>query len=218
LVTFIKKQLIKTGRVTRGYLGVTIQDLTEDLRKSFGIEEKQGVLIADVAEDSPAEKAGVKRGDLVVEFNGKKVKEVGQFRNMVSLTSPGTEAEIVVIRNGREKHLTVKLGDLNTSGPVMVSQSEIVDKLGFRVQDITKNFAQRFGYREIEGVIISEVIPGSPAYLAGLRRGFLILEVERVPVRNSKEFLREVKKALKSKRILFLVQDGDYTRYVILQW
>ncbi len=218
MVKIIKKQLIKTGRVTRGYLGVTIQDLTEALRKSFGIEEKQGVLIADVAEDSPAEKAGIKRGDLVIEFNGKKVKEVGQFRNMVSLTSPGTEAEIVVIRNGKEKHITVKLDDLNKSKTAMVSQSDIVDKLGFRVQDITKNLAQRFGYGKIEGVMISEVIPGSPAYLAGLRRGFLILEVERVPVRNSKEFLREVKKAMKSKRILFLVQDGDYTRYVILQW
>jgi serine protease Do len=217
MVKAIKKQLIKTGQVTRGYLGVTIQDLTKDLRESFGINEKQGVLIADVSEDSPAERAGIKRGDLVIGFNGKKVKDVGQFRNMVALTPPKTEAKMVVIRNGKRTEITVKLGDLKTSRPTRVSQSEIMDKLGFAVQDITKELAQRFGYRKKEGVLISEVVPGSPAHFAGLRPGFLILEVERTHIKNTKEFLREVQKAMKSKRILLLVQDGDYTRYVILQ-
>lgn len=216
MVKSIEKQLIEKGEVTRGYLGVVIQNLTPELKESFGLEENKGVLISDVIEGSPAEKAGLKRGDVVIQFNGKEVKEISEFRNMVALTPPGTKAKIVVKRNGKRMEFEVVLGDLRKATLAVASKSQILKKLGFSVQNLTKDLAQQFGYIKKKGVLIDKVIPGSPAYQAGLEPGMLILEVNRTPVRNTKEFFRAIRKSKKSGKVLFLVYDGEYTRYVIL--
>ena len=216
MVKAIEKQLIKKGEVTRGYLGVMIQELTQDLRESFELKENEGVLISDVIEGSPAERAGLKRGDVVIEFNGKKVTDVSQFRNMVALTPPGTKSKIVVIRNGKKMEFNVILGNLKKATLAAASKSEILQKLGFSVQNLTKDLAEQFGYTKRKGVLISQVIPGSPAYQADLKPGMLILEVNRIPVKNTKEFFNAIKKSKKSGKVLLLVYNGDYTRYVIL--
>ncbi len=216
MVKAIEKQLIEKGEVTRGYLGVMIQELTPDLRESFGLKENEGVLISDVIEGSPAEKAGLKRGDVVIEFNGKKVTDVSQFRNLVALTPPGTKSKIVVIRNGKRKEFEVILGNLKKATLIAASKSKILKKLGFSVQNLTKDLAEQFGYTKKKGVLISQVIPGSPAYQAGIEPGMLILEVNRIPVHNTKEFFKAVRKSQKSGKVLLLIYDGNYTRYVIL--
>ena len=216
MVKAIEKQLIEKGEVTRGYLGVMIQELTPDLRESFGLKENEGVLISDVIEGSPAEKAGLKRGDVVIEFNGKKVTDVSQFRNMVALTPPGTKSDIVVIRDGKKVRIKVVLGNLKKATLAAVSKSELLRKLGFTVQNLTKDLAEQFGYTERKGVLISQVIPGSPAYQAGLEPGMLILEVNRIPVKNTRQFFNAIKKSKKSGKVLLLVYNGEYTRYVIL--
>ncbi len=216
MVKAIEKQLIEKGEVVRGYLGVMIQELTPALREEFGLKENEGVLIADVMEGSPAQKGGIKRGDVVIEFNGKEVKDVSQFRNMVALTPPGTRVKIVVIRNGKRKELQVVIGNLKEARLAFATRSEILRKLGFSIQNLTKQLAEQFGYTGEKGVLISKVIPGSPADRAGLEPGMLIMEVNRTPVRNTKEFFKALKKSEKSKRVLLLVYDGEYTRYVIL--
>ncbi len=216
MVKTIERQLIEKGEVTRGYLGVMIQNLTPDLKESFGIKENEGVLISDVIEGSPAEKAGLKRGDIVIQFNGKKVKEVSEFRNMVALTPPGTKAKIVVKRDGKRLEFRVVLGNLRKATLAAASKSEILKKLGFSVQNLTRELAQQFGYTKKKGVLVDKVIPGSPAYQAGLEPGMLILEVNRVPVRNTKEFFKALNRSRKSGKALFLLYDGEYTRYVIL--
>ena len=216
MVKSIEKQLIEKGEVTRGYLGVMIQNLTPDLRESFGLKENEGVLISDVIEGSPAEKAGLKRGDVVIQFNGKKVKDVSEFRNMVALTPPGTKVKILVMRNGKRREFKVVLGNLKKATLAVASKSEILKKLGFSVQNLTKDLAEQFGYSRKKGVLIDKVIPGSPAYQAALEPGMLILEVNRVPVRNIGEFFKALRKSRKSGKVLLLVYDGEYTRYVIL--
>ena len=217
MVKQIKDQLIAKGSVTRGYLGVMIQDLTEDLVRSFDLDDTNGVLIAEVTEDSPADKAGIKRGDVVVEFNGKKVKNVGQFRNMVALASPKSRVKMSINRNGKKKVLTVRLGEQDKDMIAGITQADIMKQLGFTVQNLSKDLAQQFGYQNFEGVLVSEIVLGSPAQFAGIRSGMLIVEVNRKPIKTTKELLNALDESKKSKKVLLLVRDQQYSRYVILQ-
>jgi len=214
MVKAIKNQLIEHGKVQRGYLGVSIQALTEDLMKSFHLKETQGVLISDVTKDSAADKAGLRRGDVVVEYDHKPVKDPGHFRNMVALTPPGTKVEIGVIRSGKKKVVTAVLGSLEETRTAAVNEKQLVEKLGFTVQELTEDLARQFGYEGKTGVLISQVAPGTPAQFAGLRPGMLILEVNRKQVKSVREFFDAFRG---SKSVLLLVQYGPYARYVILQ-
>lgn len=162
MVKAIKDQLIRTGNVIRGYLGVSIQDLSKDLVESFGLIDSKGVLIADVIAESPADKAGVKRGDVVVGYDGKKVQDVGHFRNLVALTPPDTMIDIVVIRNGKESVLAVRIEEQKKTA-ARVTQTEILQKLGFAVKDLTEDIAKQLGVDRRVGVVITEVVPGTAA-------------------------------------------------------
>jgi len=157
LAKAIKDQLIKTGKVIRGRLGIMIQDLTPDLAKSFDLDANQGILIAQVLEDSPAESAGLKQGDVIIEFAGKKVEKVGSFRNRVSLMAPGTKEKIKVIRQGKRKTLTVTIGKMPDSGLVADSTSHSTDKLGIKVKTLTEDLAQQFNIQGQTGVVVTQV-------------------------------------------------------------
>jgi serine protease Do len=136
---------------------------------------------------------------------------------MVSLTPPGAEAKIVVIRDGKTTNLLVELGSLEEGAQAgSVPKKELMDKLGFSVQDVTEDLAQQFGYSKKEGVLISQVQPGSLAYLAGLRAGMIVLEVNRSSVNNSEEFYRALTESTKTEKALLLVKDNQYSKYVVL--
>ena len=199
MVKTIKNQLIDRGEVVRGYLGVTIQDLSEELKKSFDLEDVEGVLIAGVQEDSPADKAGIKRGDVVLEFNGKRGFDVGRFRNIVALTPPKTKVPVVVIRDGKKKTVTVKIGKLEKEMFSQATQTNLTKKLGLTVQNLTDELSARFGYEDEEGVLISDVYRESPAESAGLQPGMLILEVNRKSVESVDEFLKAINQSKNSK-------------------
>ena len=215
----IKDQLIKNGKVVRGWLGVVIQDLTEDMAEQFGLKNAKGVLIAEVSKDSPADKAGLKHGDVIVEFDGHAVENVGQFRNQVALTPPGKKVEMVVIRDGKRKTLRVKIGNREKSPVVAALEGKTLDKLGIEVQNLTKDLADQLGYENGEGVLIADVRPGSPADEAGLRRGALILEANRRTVRNVKELTEALADSVKTKRVLLLVRNprSSYAQFVLLR-
>jgi serine protease Do len=216
MVKSIKDQLIESGEVSRGYLGVMIQDLTEDLKESFDLGETEGVLIANVTEDSPADKGGIKRGDVVIEFNDTKVTSVGQFRNRVALTPPGKKVNLTIIRKGKKKTLSLKLGNLKEGEIAKATQSDMLNDLGLTVQNLPDDLARQYGYEAQNGVLISQVNPGSSAQFAGLRPGMLILEVNRQSVKIVKELLEALEESRRSKKVLLLVQDGRYSKYVML--
>ncbi|WP_456432141.1 DegQ family serine endoprotease [Thermosulfuriphilus sp.] len=215
MARIIMDQLIKTGKVTRGWLGIVIQDLNEDLARSFGLKEPEGALVTEVAKESPAAKAGLKSGDVIVSFNGRKVKNVAELRNQVALTSPGTKATITVIRDGRLRKLRVVIGE-QPKRFGFPTRNELLEKLGFSVRNLTPDLAKELGYKPGQGVVVDEVLPGSPAALAGIRPGHLIEEVNRKKVHNLKEFL-EALSAGRSNQILLLVRDHGYSRYVLLR-
>ncbi|MGV6818177.1 MAG: DegQ family serine endoprotease [Thiotrichales bacterium] len=215
----IANQLIDHGEVTRGYLGIVIQQMTPELAESFGIKQNQGILVSQVSEDSPAAQAGLKQGDVIVEYQGKAVKKIGDFRNHVALTAPGTKAELTVIRDGKRKVLTVKIGKLDGQKLAQNDGGETTsDELGLAVQTLTPQLADELGIKQGQGVVVTEVKPGSIAAMGGIKPGLVIVEVDRQPVHNASEFRELAKKSGKDKRILLLVKDKDAQHYVVLNW
>jgi len=217
MIKAIKKQLIETGSVTRGYLGIVIQDLTPDLAKSFGLDLHKGVLIAEVSKNSPAEHAGLKQGDVIIEFDGKAVEQVGSFRNHVALNAPGSSKPITVLRKGERRTLTVTIGRL-PEGEQQASTSgapQTLDKLGLTVQSLTSDLARQFDLKDKKGVVVTQVKAGSVAAMAGIRPGTVIQEVNRTAVSNAEEFLQAVAKSPKGDAILLLIREDS--RFVALK-
>ncbi len=217
MVKIIKNQLIKNGKVTRGWLGVVIQNVTEDLAQEFGLPEPEGALVSQVEKHTPADRAGMKSGDVILYYRGKKIKNVGELRNMVALTRPGTEVKIVVMRNGHLKTLTVKIGEQSSS--MFMSREwhyKVLQELGFSVQALTPSLAEQFGYKLGQGVLISQVKAGSLADQVGLRPGDLIEEVNRHRVHNLHEFFKVLSRAARTKHFLFMVRSGQFNRFVAI--
>ncbi len=211
----VMEQLIKKGKVVRGWLGVVIQELDEGIAKGFGLEKPEGVLIAEVSEDSPAQKGGLKQGDIILELNGVKVKDVGELRNKIALTPPGTVVNMKILRDGEAMSLNIKIGerpenvDLTKAGG---TKSGLLKKLGLTIQDLTPELCEQFGYKMGQGVLVSEVEPDSPAERVGIKAGYLIEEVNRVPVSKVSECIKALSRRKHS--VLLRITDGQITRYV----
>lgn len=217
MARIISQQLTEEGKVVRGYLGVVIQDLTPSLAESFGLEQSEGVLVAEVAENTPADRAGLQQGDVILELNGAPMANAGQLRNRVALLSPGTEVSLELMRNQRRRTVELTIGEFpdQVAAAAPVPRNELTEQLGFEVQDVTPQLAQQFGYDMGSGVLISEVRPSSPASLAGLQPGTLIKEVNRTKVSNTKEFYTALRRT-RSPSVLLLVQEQQYSRFVAL--
>ncbi len=215
MVHLIEEQLVADGRVTRGYLGVNIQNLDADLVQAFNLKDNKGVLVSTVQPDTPAERAGVENGDVIIAVNGQEVDDTGQLRNAISLIRPGEKAGIRVLRDGREKDLTATIGYRDGETP----EEQLADKagsgLGLAVKELDARMKSRIGGRE--GVQVESVEMGSPAYYAGLEPGNVILEVDRKPVSDPEAFYDRVDKAGDEERILVLVFNGSAARYLAIE-
>jgi serine protease Do len=218
LAKAIAYQLIEHGEVTRGYLGIVIQQLTPDLAESFGIDSAKGILVAQVSEDSPAENAGLRQGDVIVEYRGEPVTDVGSFRNQVSLTAPGSTEAVTVLRGDKRKTLQVTIGRLTEDKLIAQGSAQSADEIGLTVQTLTPQLAEQFDAKPGEGVVVTEVRPGSIAAMAGIETGSLILQVNREPVGSAADFQRAMKQVASDKRVLLLVRKGGMQRYVALSW
>jgi serine protease Do len=215
----VKQQLIDTGQVTRGFLGITMEDVTADNAEVFGLEEAEGVVVSDVIEDSPADKAGLKPYDVIVEFEGQKVTNSNEFRNHVAMIAPGTEVELVVLREGERKRVEVELTERPKEfggGSLLPGKPDVAKKLGFEVQELTSELAQRFGYETLSGVIVSEIERGSEAARKGIQAGMLIQEVNRKKVTSVREFKEAMNDAREQDKVLLLVYNGSFNRFVVL--
>jgi serine protease Do len=197
---------------------VAIQELTPELADSFGLQGKQGVLVAQVTRGSPAEKAGLRQGDLIVRYQGETVDDAGTFRNRISLTPPGTRARLVIVREGREQNVDVVIGRLDESRVVAGETQESNNELGLVVQAITPDLAEKLRSRPGEGVVVTKVIPGSVASLAGIEPGAVILQVNKRAVGSAEEFAKLVNIASDAKRILLLISRRGSPYYVVLRW
>jgi serine protease Do len=215
----IMKDFQKEGRSARGWLGVAVQNLTPDLAGSFGLEENaKGVLVSHVERGSPAEKGGLERGDVITRFQNKDVSDAQSLRELVGASKPGTEVTLRVLRDGKEKSLTLRVGEA-TATPKTRKLSSTDDKhpFGFRVKTLTPELAKRYGHSETKGVIVQDVEPGSIADLAGLRPGALILEANRKKVGSVQEFQEALKAVREPNTLLLLVRQDEVTEFVFLK-
>ncbi|MCK9263849.1 MAG: DegQ family serine endoprotease [Deltaproteobacteria bacterium] len=210
----IYTQLIEHGNVTRGYLGVTIQDLTAELAKSFGLNDTRGVLVSQVMPDTPAEKAGMKQGDVIVSLDGKPVDTSASLRNEVAMTVPGTAIKVGVIRDGKKMTLNVKVEKMSED-MLTSSRSEDLSNLGMSVATLNNDLAKQYGFENESGVVVTGVDQGSLAARTGIRPGMLIKEIDRKPVKNVKEFEDALKKGGK-KPVLLFIKDNRGSHFVAI--
>ena len=215
LVKELLPQLRGKGKVTRGYLGVLIQKVTPDIAESLGMDKGYGALVANVSKDGPAEKAGVKVGDVIVEFDGLAIKDSGDLPIIVARTPVEKKVRMKVLRDKKEVVLNVSVGELKDEE--IVASAPEKGELGLTVQRLTPQMAESLGLERSEGVVVTAIEPGSAAEEAGIRRGDVILEVDRRAVRNLDEYKKALAGARKGRGVLFLVRRGESTLFLALK-
>jgi serine protease Do len=210
----ILKDLKENGSVTRGWLGVMIQKITPELEKSFSLNQSEGALVGDVIPDGPAAKGGIKRGDVIINFNNQPVSDMEDLPKIVAATNPGSAVDVEVIRDGARKILRVTIEVLKDSQELVVAKADL---LGLQVQDITEELAESLKLQGVEGVLVSDVVAGNPASEAGIRRGDVISEMNRSPVKNIGDYQNLLASVKKGSSVLFLIKRGGTTIYIAVK-
>lgn len=205
-------ELKEKGSVTRGWLGVMIQKITPEIAKSFGLSESDGALVGDVVKGSPADKIGIKRGDVIIEFAGKKIKSFEDLPKLVASTKPDTKVKMVVIRDGGRKEFTVTIGILKEEKEVVEAKAE--ENMGLSVQNITPEIAQQLNLDTTNGVVVTDVNPSSPAYAAGVRRGQVIAEINRKEIKDIEDYKKAAAKVKGGDVVTLYIKDGKGGQYL----
>ena len=209
-------QLADHGKVERGWLGVSIQPLTKDLAANFKRSDTTGALVSTVVEGSPAEKAGLKPGDVIVEFDGKKVAKSTDLPGLVADVPVGRDVPMTVMREGREVKLNAHIARLEDESPTKASESEGKGQLGLSVQPLTPPMARELGLKAREGVLVRDVVEGGRAAEAGIRAGDVIVEVNQQPVRTIEDFRARLDKRAKDQPVVMLVNRDGQNMYVAI--
>ncbi len=219
MVKYVVDDLKDDGKVDRGFLGISIQNLTPELSGWFDLEGDQGALIAEVIEGSPAANAGLQQDDIVLQFDGHVVKDAGALRSRVATTKPGKSLSMEVLRDGQKMEKTIELGRLDSDEIIAGREAQAGQhRMGIHLQDLTPEIAGQLGFTGEHGVVISQVEPGSQADRAGIEPGCIVTEVNRKPVSNVKEFKESLENGKRKDTVLLNVQKDGHSRYVALKF
>ncbi len=213
----VMRQLIASGRVVRGWLGIAIQDVTDELAGTFGVRE--GVLVAEVMKGGPAEAAGVRQGDVIVELNGAPIKEVPELQRRVAAVAPGQPVRLKVIRERKPVALSVTVTEMPAEEPVLAGAPED-EGWGLSVEPLSGDAAAQLGLTIAAGLLVTDVVAGSPADKAGLRRGDVIVEVGKKPVADPATLFRTLAQLKPGDRVLVFVQrpsSGGRAEYLVME-
>jgi len=216
----VVSQLRNGGKVVRGWIGVYVQRVTPEIAESLDLDDDGGALVADITAGGPADKAGVKRGDIIVEVNGNKIDEMPELPKIVASYAPGTKTRLKVIRNGKEKVLNLKLEELPdqvAQNSIQSPKNEVEQNLGLIVQEITPEVKRKLDIEHSSGVVITDVRGNSLASEAGLLRGDVILEINKKQIATLDNYRKAVDSVKEGQNILFLVKRGSNTIYVALK-
>lgn len=216
LISHIMNEIMATGKVTRGFLGVMLQQMDANLAKAFNLDRSEGALIAEITKDSPAEKAGLKQGDIVLKYNNQPVTNIASLRNAIALMKPGSKISLTLLREGKPLEISVTIGTFpsQTETPPVEAKENLY---GFSVQELTPEIAKAQNFGNEKGVVISKVEPGTPAAWSGLKKGALIMTVNQKKVGSVEEFNEALEKTEKGKPLLLLVKQGESVRFMSIQ-
>ena len=212
----VLEEIVQTGRVVRGFLGVMIKDVDRDMADALGLKEKRGAFVNEVIEGGPSE-GKLKKGDVILKVDDQKVENASHLMRIIAKYEPGTRVKLTVWRDGKLRKVRVKLGERPPREALAEGKPRTFGKLGMEVQTLTKDLAERLGYEGEEGVVVTSVEPGSPADDKGIRRGDLIKEVDGKKVRSVRDYRRALEKLKPGQAVLFLIRRGDRTFYVALR-
>lgn len=217
MVKKVMEDILEYGYVVRSHIGVAIQPVDDAMARAMKLDRRQGALVAEVLENSPAEEAGIEVGDVIIRFEDETITDVAHLRNTVSSTKPGKKVKVEIIRNGKEKVITAVLEEKKDSDLAAINQKgESDQRLGLKVSDMNRELAQRYGIdRGIDGVIVTDVERGSPAARSGLRPGDVIVKVGNKLVSNVTEF-RRLTDLEEDESVLLLVKNQNTSRFVAL--
>lgn len=210
MIRHVYDEIIATGKVSRGYIGIYMQQMDRDLAQAFGLKSNDGALVAEVKPDSPAAKAGLKQGDVILKVNDQKVVNVAILRNLVALTKPNSTINLEVLRDKKSIPIIVKVDNFPVETP---EAEQVAGKYGFAVGALTVELAEKFGYKDDKGVVITKVESTSPIALAGVRAGALILAINRQQVNTLDDYHRLLASADKDAPVLLLIKQGKAVRY-----
>jgi serine protease Do len=216
MVKKVAEQLKADGRVIRGYLGITIQDLTPELQKSLGIKEANGAVVSDLQKGAPGEKAGLKPYDVITSVNGQTVKSNADLRDRIASLKPGSHADLTVIRDGKEQTIGVTVGEMKNDSDLTGKQQERNEKMGMELQTLTPELAQRLGTDRQSGVVVTNVMPNSAADDAGLQKGDVIFEANRKEISSVADFKNAVSQN-KDNAILLAVERQGNSFFVTIE-
>jgi len=223
MVRLVMDQLIQKGKVTRGWIGVSIQELTPELAQQFGLKKSKGALVSDVVKDSPAAKAGIVRGDIIVEFNGKEVKDVSSLRNLVAQSKAGSAITLKILRGGKEVTVQVNIVELPREVAEVVpdhlpNEAEAKVLTGLAVMDLNKEIIRQLGFnKEEKGVVVVRVEPGSPADEAEMKKGDIIKEINKKEIDNLATYNQVLTNMKRNESMLLFINRGGKRFYVILK-
>jgi serine protease Do len=212
----VVSQLKERGKVVRGWLGVSVQSITPEIAVSLGLKNVSGALVTDVIAGSPADFAGIKRGDVIISFNGKEIKKMLDLPRLVAETPAGKTVQIKIIRDGKENILSATISE-QKEGRLAFKGAGIAEQLGMNVHEITPNLSRQFNLKDRSGVVVVDVFPNSLAEGAGIQAGDVIKEINKNPVRSLKDYEALIEKVSKDKPILFLIRRGNQALYVSIR-
>ncbi|MDP1997642.1 MAG: DegQ family serine endoprotease [Gallionella sp.] len=221
VATQVTDQLRATGKVTRGRIGVMIQELTSELAESFGLSKPVGALISHVEKDGPADKAGIEASDVILKFDGKTVDSSGDLPRIVAATKPGSKVVIELWRKGAIRRITVEVGEMPEEGKLARSAkkladdvAEMVSRLGIAVIELTREQLQEL---QIQGGLLVEEVKGSAARAAGLQQGDVLLAIGNMPIRSLKQLNEILKQVPRGRNVALLVRRGNAATYVAIR-
>jgi serine protease Do len=213
----VASQLREKGKVVRGWIGVTIQSVTPEIAQSFGLKEAKGALVADVVAGGPADKAGIKRGNIIVTFDGKDVKNSTDLPWIVAETPVGKTVDVKIIRNAKEMAVKMTIEELTEQRMAESRMRRPVSDLGMRVDNITPALRSELGIRDKSGAIVTNVTPGSPADDAGIQPGDVIKEINHHQIKNLNDYDGALGRTEQGKPLLFLIKRGGQTFYISIK-
>ena len=214
----VMQDLITKGYVVRSWLGVYILNVDDNVAKALKLSNRDGALVSDVVEKSPAEKAGLEQGDVIVEFNDVLIHDSAHLKNIVSSTPPGSLSKVIIFRDEKKKSVNVTLEEIEKSDDKTIASMPLNDRdFGLEVKDVNKTLAEKYGVPMEQGVVVINVISNSEAFDAGIQEGDLITRVGTEKIKSKREFKSQLKKAKKQGSVLLLVIRDDMSRFVALE-